>query len=109
MAALENVKMLLSITDDKQDNLLKIIINNTEKRLISLLPLGVDKVPERLQFIVEEVAVKRFNRVGAEGMTSESVDGRSNTFQDNDFDEYKDIIDAQFPRELEKHGTGVFY
>ena len=23
------------------------------------------------------------------------------TFQDNDFDEYKDIIDAQFPRELE--------
>ena len=109
MAALENVKMLLSITDDKQDNLLKIIINNTEKRLISLLPLGVDKVPERLQFIVEEVAVKRFNRVGAEGMTSESVDGRSNTFQDNDFDEYKDIIDAQFPRELEKRGTGVFY
>ena len=42
-------------------------------------------------------------------MTSESVDGRSNTFQDNDFDEYKDIIDAQFPRELEKRGTGVFY
>lgn len=109
MAALENVKMLLSITDDKQDNLLKIIINNTEKRLISLLPLDVDKVPERLQFIVEEVAVKRFNRVGAEGMTSESVDGRSNTFQDNDFDEYKDIIDAQFPRELDKRGTGVFY
>ena len=38
MATLENVKMLLSIDDDKQDELLKIIINNTEKRLISLLP-----------------------------------------------------------------------
>lgn len=109
MATLDNVKLLLSINDNVQDELLKRIIDNTEKRLISLLPKGIEEVPDRLEYIVEEVAVKRFNRVGAEGMTSESVDGRSNTFQDNDFDEYKDIIDAQFPRELEKHGTGVFY
>ncbi|MDK7194612.1 phage head-tail connector protein, partial [Lactobacillus gasseri] len=84
MATLENVKLLLSIDDDKQDSLLNIIINNTEKRLISLLPLDVEEIPVRLEYIVEEVAVKRFNRVGAEGMTNESIDGRSNTFQDND-------------------------
>ncbi|MEJ7269535.1 phage head-tail connector protein, partial [Staphylococcus epidermidis] len=77
MATLENVKMLLSIDDDKQDELLKIIINNTEKRLISLLPLETEEIPERLEYIVEEVSVKRFNRVGAEGMTQESIDGRS--------------------------------
>ncbi|MEL1145950.1 phage head-tail connector protein, partial [Staphylococcus epidermidis] len=33
MAVLENVKKLLSINDDKQDELLEIIISNTEKRL----------------------------------------------------------------------------
>ena len=55
MATLENVKMLLSIDDDKQDELLKIIINNTEKRLISLLPLETEEIPERLEYIVEEV------------------------------------------------------
>ena len=87
MAVLENVKKLLSINDDKQDELLEIIINNTEKRL-SLLPVDIEEVPERLEYIIEEVSVKRFNRVGAEGMTQESVDGRSNTFQNNDFDEY---------------------
>ena len=103
MATLENVKMLLSIDDDKQDELLKIIINNTEKRLISLLPLETEEIPERL------VSVKRFNRVGAEGMTQESIDGRSNTFQSNDFDEYMDVIDALFPKETSKRGRGVFY
>ena len=71
MATLENVKMLLSIDDDKQDELLKIIINNTEKRLVSLLPVDIEEVPERLEYIIEEVSVKRFNRVGAEGMTQE--------------------------------------
>ena len=88
MAVLENVKKLLSINDDKQDELLEIIISNTEKRLISLLPVDIEEVPERLEYIIEEVSVKRFNRVGAEGMTQESIDGRSNTFQSNDFDEY---------------------
>ena len=109
MATLENVKKLLSINDDKQDELLEIIISNTEKRLISLLPLETEEIPERLEYIVEEVSVKRFNRVGAEGMTQESIDGRSNTFQSNDFDEYMDVIDALFPKETSKRGRGVFY
>ncbi|MFG5045791.1 phage head-tail connector protein [Staphylococcus haemolyticus] len=109
MATLDNVKLLLSINDNVQDKLLNRIIDNTEKRLVSLLPLETEEVPERLEYIVEEVAVKRFNRVGAEGMTQESVDGRSNTFQANDFDEYMDVIDQYTPRTTGKRGTGVFY
>ena len=35
MATLENVKLLLSINDNVQDELLKRIIDNTEKRLIA--------------------------------------------------------------------------
>ena len=68
MATLENVKLLLSINDNVQDEL-KRIIDNTEKRLISLLPSDMETIPDRLEYIVEEVAVKRFNRVGAEGMS----------------------------------------
>jgi len=109
MATLDNVKLLLSINDNVQDELLKRIIDNTEKRLISLLPVDIEEVPDRLEYIVEEVAVKRFNRVGAEGMTTESVDGRSNTFQANDFDEYMDVIDQYTPRTTGKRGVGIFY
>ena len=109
MATLENVKLLLSINDNVQDELLKRIIDNTEKRLISLLPSDMETIPDRLEYIVEEVAVKRFNRVSAEGMSQESVDGRSNTFQANDFDEYMDVIDQYTPRNSDKRGAGIFY
>lgn len=109
MATLENVKLLLSINDDLQDELLKKIIDNTEKRLISLLPLENETIPERLEYIVEEVAVKRFNRVGAEAMSSESVDGRSSTFQANDFDEYMDVIESLYHKSRSQKGRGVFY
>ena len=107
--ALENVKESLSIQDTKQDKILNRIIERTESRLSVLLPIGVNSVPSELNYIVEEVSIKRYNRIGAEGMTSESVDGRSNTFQSNDFDEYMDVIDALFPKETSKRGRGVFY
>ena len=76
--------------------------------MISLLPIGIEEVPDRLEYIVEEVAVKRFNR-RRKGMTQESVDGRSNTFQANDFDEYMDVIDQYTPRNSDKRGAGIFY
>lgn len=109
MATLDNVKLLLSINDNVQDELLKRIIDNTEKRLISFTSYRYRRSSDRLEYIVEEVAVKRFNRVGAEGMTQESVDGRSNTFQANDFDEYMDVIDQYTPRTSGKRGAGIFY
>ncbi|MFI3545158.1 phage head-tail connector protein [Mammaliicoccus sciuri] len=90
---LENVKIILGIKDNLQDDLLNLIINRSEQKLISYFPKDVIEVPERFQYIIEEVSIKRFNRIGAEGMTSESVDGRSNTFQDNDFDEYLPLIE----------------
>lgn len=103
MAYLENVKTLLSITDNEQDELLSKIIDNTEKRLLTFLPLNEKDVPQRLDFVVEEVAVKRYNRVGAEGMTSETLDGHSTKFQDDDFDEFLNFIERLYPPQ---QGTG---
>lgn len=107
---LENVKESLSIQDTKQDKVLSRIIERTNDRLTVLLPSGVDEVPNKLNYIVEEVSIKRYNRIGAEGMTSESVDGRSNTFQANDFDEYLDDIERFYPTDSKnRKGRGVFY
>ncbi|KKI55467.1 hypothetical protein UF72_0693 [Staphylococcus equorum subsp. equorum] len=103
MANLEDVKTLLSITDNEQDELLSKIIDNTEKRLLTFLPLNEQVIPQRLEFIIEEVAVKRYNRVGAEGMTSETLDGHSTKFQDDDFDEFLSFIERLYPPE---QGTG---
>lgn len=105
---LKNVKTMLSITDNKQDDIIKNIINNTEQRLLVKLPDHLKEVPDKLNFIVEEVAIKRFNRIGAEGMSTESVDGRTNTFINGDFDEYLDDIERLYPTDS-KTGKVTFY
>ncbi|UXU41180.1 phage head-tail connector protein [Staphylococcus aureus] len=109
MATKENIKVLLGLKDSKQDGLLDIIIKNTESRLLYKLPFNIKEVPDNLSFIVEEVAVKRYNRIGSEGMTTESVEGRTNTFQANDFDEYQSIIDELYPKENGTKGSIKFY
>lgn len=109
MEYLESVKLLIGLNDDKQDKQLKKIIDVTERRLITMLPKDIKEVPDSLSWIVEEVAVKRYNRIGAEGMSSESIDGRSTKFQENDFDEYLSIIEDEFPKYSSRTGTVTFY
>ncbi|MCI2948337.1 phage head-tail connector protein [Staphylococcus caledonicus] len=109
MAYIDGVKLLIGLNDDKQDDQLKKIIDVTEKRLIALLPKDVETVPSSLDWVIEEVAVKRYNRIGAEGMSSESIDGRSTKFQENDFDEYLSIIEDEFPSTSSKKGSIKFY
>ncbi|WP_435373871.1 phage head-tail connector protein [Staphylococcus nepalensis] len=109
MAYIDGVKLLIGLNDNKQDDQLEKIIDVTEKRLISMFPKDVEAVPSSLEWVVEEVAVKRYNRIGAEGMSSESIDGRSTKFQENDFDEYLSIIEDEFPSTSSKKGSIKFY
>ena len=89
MTILENVKELLGNPKNIDDKL-NVIIELTQKRLGNLL--SVKAVPEELEYIVIEVSVIRFNRIGSEGVSSHSVEGESMSFNDDDFDSYdKDI------------------
>lgn len=89
MTILENVKELLGNPKNIDDKL-NVIIELTQKRLGNLL--SVKEVPEELEYIVIEVSVIRFNRIGSEGVSSHSVEGESMSFNDDDFDSYdKDI------------------
>lgn len=92
---IENIKLLLGIDDTLQDRVLEIIINNTQSHLKVLL--GRENIPEKLNFIVEEISIRRFNRIGTEGMKSESVEGHNITFYDlkDDFVPYLDIINGE--------------
>ena len=83
MTILNDVKKLLSGTPDEQ---LAVIERRTEERLISLL--GVLEVPTTFEYVLYEVTLKRFNRIGNEGMTSVGQEGLSMSFPDSDFDEY---------------------
>ena len=89
---LEEIKIILGIADNALDSQLNIIISNTKARLKMLLG-GLD-VPENLNYVVTEVSVKRFNRIGSEGITSHTVEGESMSFTDDDFAEFAGDIQA---------------
>lgn len=100
MAVIDDVKALLGIEDD--DNKLKVIITLTENRLKTLI--GQTEVPSELEYIVTEVSIARFNRIGSEGLSGHTVEGEALTFKDNDFDQYADDIqtwrDAQSDQDI---------
>lgn len=84
---LDNLKLLLGITDTDRDDLLNLIIDGTAKRL-SYRFLGGYAVPEVLSYIILDVSAARFNRISSEGMSRQTVEGESLTFSDDDFKPY---------------------
>lgn len=87
----ERIKTVLDIKDTLQDDVLDILISNVSNHLKA--KLGKD-IPESLEFIVEEITIRRFNRIGTEGAKSESVEGHTITFYDleKEFVPYEDVI-----------------
>lgn len=92
-STLMTLRTLLGIPDDSRDALLMTIISAVQARLLLLLG-GASEVPESLAYIVPEVAVIRYNRIGSEGMSSHSVEGESIAYADNDFSGYLGEIEA---------------
>lgn len=90
-----NIKTLLNISDTAQDELIDLIISRTQDRLRVLLCIASDKdIPDQLEYIVEDVSVRRFNRIGSEGLASHSVEGETMSWPENDFAPYQDDIQA---------------
>lgn len=90
---LADLKTMMEIKTDTQDDVLNLIINNTTKALRFKLDLKpTEDFPEELSYIALEVCVRRYNRRKNEGMTSYEQEGQSFTFKSNDFDDFADDI-----------------
>ena len=92
---LEQIITLLNLgtVSSEMRNRLQVIIDITEQRLKIMLG-GIDEVPAALSYIVTEVSIIRFNRIGSEGVSSHSVQGETMNWTDKDFDAYEDDIQA---------------
>lgn len=95
---LQNLKTMIGLTNDDQDDLLSLIITNTEHALI--FKLESKSVPAELDYIELEVCVRRYNRIKNEGMASYSQEGESITFNSSDFDDFLDDINLWKRRNL---------
>ncbi|HIB1875485.1 TPA: phage head-tail connector protein [Enterococcus faecium] len=106
MMIADDIKKLLKGTIDEK---LEVIERRTNERMKTLL--NTQEVPKEFETVVYEVSLKRFNRIGQEGMQSYSQEGLSMAFPDSDFSEYQNEID-EFKRkdqeELYKPMRGRF-
>ncbi|MBN6206381.1 phage head-tail connector protein [Ralstonia pickettii] len=111
-----NVKTVLGIQDNLQDPVLDVLIKNVRDLLLGKLRIvnkSITEIPKELEYIIEEVTLRRFNRIGSEGMKSESVEGHKIDFYDLDkeLDPYLDIIDdyAEDDEPKSKRGKVLFF
>lgn len=96
----ERIKNLLNLPDEvyeTQKNVINEIVQVTEDQLRSLLrpsDTAGNMIPSQLDYVVEMVAVKRYRRLGNEGMTAYTQSEQSKTFsQTDDFAEFMGAID----------------
>lgn len=104
---LERLKLYLGIKSNSKDELLTDILQTTEKQMQVML--GVDAIPEELNFVLLEVAITRFNRIGSEGMKSEVVDGHKVEYVMDDFASYARILASYLPEKEWQAGEVRFY
>ena len=93
------MKVLLGTTNTTDDEeLLYEIVEITKSKILNYI--NKKALPKELEFVLVELAIQRFNRIGSEGISSESVDGKSISYED-DFKNYKPYLDDY----IYKNGT----
>lgn len=97
-AQLAKIKRRLGIAQDDtaENDLLADLVDDAESYFKTLT--GSVEIGSKYNFMIENVVYKLYGRKGSEGVTSETVDGYSVTYQDWDnlFKPYMDILNKDF-------------
>jgi hypothetical protein len=72
---LDKIKILLNIQDDAQDELLSTLMGLCREEAYVYCTLSAYN--EKLDFVVIQMVIERYNRIGSEGTTSQSSSGVS--------------------------------
>lgn len=91
---LSDLKELLGLPEEDHniDRKLALILTGTKKRLKFLL--GGSDPPDEMDYIILDVSIIRYNKLGSEGLSAHSVEGESLSWSDNYFSGYMDDINA---------------
>jgi hypothetical protein len=91
-AAVARMLGLSNVDDSAVINVIEDCVDVATSRL--LVRIGAEAVPEQLGYIVREVAVRRYNRIGSEGVSSHTVEGESMSWNEDDFEPFEADINA---------------
>ena len=96
---LNRIKTLLGIPDN--DELIYEITELTKSKNLNYI--NEVELPLELEFVLVELTIQRYNRIGSEGIASESVDGKSVSYEDM-FENYKPYLDDYISRSGKSKG-----
>lgn len=92
MADITNVKILLGITGDTENDVISLIKEMCQNVIKSYLRSNT--FPDSLDYIADELTVRRYTKLGVEGVQQESIMSSSTTkYIMNDLEEYLWILD----------------
>lgn len=87
---LDRVRTLIGLSE-VTEQIIEVV--NTSTSIIKSYCNIQDDIPEELKWVVVEVAIARYNRIGSEGIKSESVDGVSSSYETDFLTPYKGFLD----------------
>ncbi len=88
---LEEIKLSLELGSSDKDKLLESFILRSTTQVLNYIKK--DTLPIELEYIVIELVIARYNRIGSEGLNSENSDGVSFSYSNNTIDMYKKDLD----------------
>ena len=88
---LDNIKILLGLENDEKDEVLTVLLTNAVSTIN--VYLGVTELPQELNFVAEQLAVIKFNKLGSEGIQTEKIDVLSTTYQADELASFKAVLD----------------
>lgn len=104
MDYVSRIKTLTGVYE--QDELLTEIVNIIEEKILSYMQ--VETIPNNLSWIVIEMAIARFNRIGSEGLTTESVDGKQSSYVEDELAQYKHYLNEYMRENTKNKGWKLF-
>jgi hypothetical protein len=97
MAILDSVKLRIGLTDTMQDDLLNELVEDATARVLAYINQdGVvnQTVPDAVTWVIKDVVVKMYNRIGDEGKTASGEGNVSSTWETIDLSKYADALDV---------------
>ena len=89
MSQLDNLKALLGITDDSQDDLLNVYLAFAKEKMLNrIYPYVSDvsslEIPARYTNLQVEIALYMYNKRGGEGEVAHNENGISRTYESSE-------------------------
>lgn len=89
--ALNRIKIKLGLNDGNKDELLTVLFDDASNLVCTYI--NSDVLPNKLSWMAEEIAIKRFRKIGAEGIKSKQIDVIKKDFDENILSEYIVALD----------------